>query len=295
MRPGATINARDLDRLLLTTAVLAVALSGVAGAQDGAGESPLATLESWITVEDEQAPDPPIFRSQAGLLAWVHTRSSLGVDGAVLKDLEEEQGLVNSGIGPWLEFTVGSTLRLGLDGARVERLGRREVQAQPVFFEGRLVADAGDSIRASNTFLTVGALLEWDILYAEAYRIGVVGGARYFRLDTTLRGFGPTGVTRARNSAELISPFFGGQIEVTPFPYLTVYTRIQFMNWSWDTVGLKEARFLEFRLGVRINVAPRTLALSLEYRWMSVRAQGSEGEEGGLGASGLVAALNLSF
>ena len=40
-----------------------------------------------------------------------------------------------------------------------------------------------------------------------------------------------------RSRGELFTPFFGGHVELTPFPYLSVFTRIQFISWSWQQIG----------------------------------------------------------
>jgi hypothetical protein len=67
------------------------------------------------------------------------------------------------------------------------------------------------------------------------------------------------------------------------------------MNWSWHSVGLKEARFFEFRLGAIFNVIPEVLSLNLEYRFMAIQAEANGGDDGAIAANGLVVSVTFSF
>ena len=79
-----------------------------------------------------------------------------------------------------------------------------------------------------------------------------------------------------------------------------MYSQAQFMNWSWRDAGLAEASYFEFRIGARLNVIPEFLSLSLEYRFLNVRARpvlGARGGriEGSLSANGLSFSIGLAF
>ncbi len=270
----------------------ALALAGPACAQE---RSALGQFESWVTVEDEFALAPPWLRSSVGLLAWIETRTSLKIGGTELDDLETNQGLDSGGAGAWIELTIGQKIRGGVDGTYIKRLGDRAEQEEQLVIDGDLVGNVGDDVKTTSSFFTVGLLLEWDVLYGKTYRIGLLGGVRYFKTSTTIRGFLPGDVVRKTSGGELISPFFGGQVMLTPFPMFSVLTRIQFMNWSWHSVGLKEARFFEFRLGAIFHLIPEVLSLSLEYRFMAIQAEANGSDDGALSANGLVVAVSFSF
>lgn len=288
---------------------LTALLASSATAQDEDPAERLKALESWIVLEEETAPEPPLLRLEAGLLGFIETRSQLRADrfgrrGTVLDDLESEQGLQSGGLGPWLELSIGAKVRGGADFLRFVRGATRyEQQEQPIDFAGRRVAEEGDYLESSFEFLSLGAFVEWDVLYGRTYKIGLVGGLRYFRLDFELRSLKvqrpPYQTFRTQVSGELLSPFFGGLIELTPFPYLSVYTQVQFMNWSWQAVDLSEARYFHFRLGARLNVVPETFSIGLEYRLLILSASPSTTRgrrlEGELSANGVCVYVSFSF
>lgn len=296
-------------RIPLALALIALLAPSLAAQDENDPAERLRALESWIVLEEETAPEPPLLRLEAGLMGFIESRSQLradraGVRGTDLTDLETQQGLQSGGLGPWLELSIGGKVRGGADLLRFVRGGSGfDQQDDPVDFDGRRVADAGDYLESSFKFLSVGAFVEWDVLYGRTYRIGLVGGLRYFRLDFDLRSLKvqrpPYQTFHTRVRGELLSPFFGGLIELTPFSYLSVYTQVQFMNWSWDAVELSEARYFHFRLGARLNVIPEFFSIGLEYRFLILSAKPSQTNsrrlEGDLSANGLGVYVTVAF
>jgi hypothetical protein len=270
-------------------------------------ELDLEELERWITLESEPTAPPPLVRAQVGSVFWVDVQSEIrtgrgGVPGTQLLDLENEQGLTASGVSPWIELSIGRNVRGGADLLHLDRNGTPERQERSVVFDGVTLANPGDLIEARFELLTTAGFVEWDPLFGKTYRFGLLGGVRYFRLESVLRGIRPAGtppVRTLRRRDELVSPFLGGFVELTPFDYLTVSARVQFMNWSWNAVGLKDARYLEFRLGGIVHVVPGLLGVGAEFRYLVVRAEsGSDRErsfEGGMAASGFALTLTLAF
>lgn len=268
----------------------------------------LRELESWLILEEEIVPDPPLIRLELGFLGVIETRSQIRVDrrglrGTSLEDLEENQGLESGALGPWVSFSFGGKLRGGGEALYFERRGEFTQQEEAVLFDGIEIAAPGDFVRTRFAFLSLSSYVEWDILYGRRYRIGLLGGLRYFRLDIDLEGalLNPTARTvKRRVRGELLSPSFGGLIELTPFPYLTVFSQAQFMNWSWEDAGLARASYFEFRIGAKLNVIPDFLSLSLEYRFLNVKARPTLGSRGGrvegsLSANGLSFSIGLAF
>ena len=298
-----------MRRLLPLALALTLLLAGPLSAQDEDPAERLRALESWIVLEAETAPEPPLLRLEAGLIGFIESRSQLRADragrrGTDLRDLEAEQGLQSGGLGPWLELSIGGKVRGGFDLLQFVRgPSGFDQQDEPVDFDGRRVAERGDFLESSFEFLSLGAFVEWDLLFGRTYRIGLVGGLRYFRLDFDLRSLQvqrpPYQTYQTRVRGELLSPFFGGLIELTPFPYLSVYTQVQFMNWSWETVDLSEASYFNFRLGARLNVIPELFSVGLEYRFLILSAKPSEAGgrrvEGELAASGLSVYVTVAF
>lgn len=263
-------------------------------------------LERWIVLREEAAPPPPLLRVQVGPVAWVDVQSQIRADGAGVRgtrldDLEGQQGLRASGGSPWLELSIGSDVRGGADLLYLDRRGRPTVQETDVFFSGVHLARPGDVVDPRFEMFTTSGYVEWDPLYGRTYRFGLLGGVRYFRLQASFTGvrpgLSPEAIT-VRRRAELVSPFFGGFVELTPFDYLTVSTRVQFMNWSWSDIGLKDARYLEFRLGGVVHVIPGVLGIGADFRYFVIRAEGDEQDrklEAGLAASGVAFTVTLTF
>lgn len=264
-------------------------------------------LERWITLRDEAATPPPLVRLQLGPVFWVDIQSEIradrrGIRGTRLTALERRQGLHSSGVSPWLELSVGRDIRGGVDVLHLHREGSSRRQEETILFDGVELARPGDLVIGRFELFTTSGFVEWDPLYGRTYRFGLLGGARYFRLQGSLRatrpGLDPVGLT-LRRRGELVSPFFGGFVELTPFDYLTVSSRVQFMNWSWSNAGLKNARYLEFRLGGTIHLIPDVLGVGAEFRYLVVRAESSRDAdrqlEAGMAASGFALTLTLTF
>lgn len=263
----------------------------------------LRDLESWVILEEEIVPEPPLLRLEVGFVAFIEARSRIrsdrgGLRGSDLQDLEGEQGLETSGVGPYLNFSLGGKVRGGGEVFQFVRGGDFSPQSESVDFNGNRMAERGDLLRSRFEFLAISSYVEWDVLYGQKYRIGLLGGLRYFRLDFDLTGISiRTGRNfTSRIQGELISPSFGGLIELTPFPYLTVSTQAQFMNWSWHAVELASARYFELRMGARLNLIPDVFTIGVEYRFLvlDVLPRDASGRlEGALTASGL--GFNLGF
>lgn len=282
------------------------------GAQPGSPELgddlDFEELERWIVLREEAAPPPPLLRLQCGPVFWVDVQSEIRADrrgarGTRLTDVEGEQGLAASGVSPWLELSIGSDLRGGGDLMYLDRGGRPTVQGRDVTFDGVHLARPGDVVDARFQVFTTSGYVEWDPLYGKTYRFGLIGGVRYFRLQAAFEGvrpgLSPMTVT-VRRRAELLSPFFGGFVELTPFEYLTVSSRVQFMNWSWSDIGLKAARYLEFRLGAVLHVVPGVLGLGADFRYFVIRAESDdEGDdrhfEVGMAGGGVGLNVTLTF
>ena len=263
-------------------------------------------VDRWGT--EEEVPEPPLLRLHGGQIAWVDARTSIrsdrrGVIGTTLDDLEADQGLDSGGAAPWIEATIGRTFRAGFDATFFAREGDLVRQDDRVVLDGRVVAERGGYVRSRFSLLNLGALLEWDFLYDSSYRIGLTGGARYFAFDLRLKSVPTptsTAFQRTRTRGELISPFFGGLVELTPFPYLSVLARIEFMNWSWRSVGLREARYFSLRLGAAVHPIPGRVSVGLEFRFSRVRAEGRDDDggdrvDGSIGTAGVALVGNFSF
>lgn len=263
--------------------------------------------QDWVTVESDDAPEPPLLRLQVGLLASIDVKTEVKADkanliGTRLNDLETDQGLASSGLAPWVELSLGGAIRAGADMTWLLRFGDFTRQTQAVVFDGRQLADPGEQLKSQTSYFDVGAFGEWDFLYGKNYRIGVVGGARYLRLDVELTGLRQREpiLESAKIRGELLSPFFGGLVELSPFPYLSVCTQIQFMNWSWQQIGLKKTRYVRFRLG--FTVRPTSwLGFGAEYWFEVVKAESHAQDRsdsqfrGGLALNSVLLHVELAF
>lgn len=273
------------------------------------GSAPVR-LDTWGVLDEPRPPEPPLLRSHVALVGWIECRTSIradrsGIQGTDLDDLEGELGLDSSGVAPWIELSLGTSLRGGVDGCYFLRGGALARQERRIVLDGQLVADPGGFARSRFEFLTLGTFVEWDFLYDSTYRVGLVGGVRYFRFDLRVRSQPTPAATTFRTvgvRGELVSPYFGGLVELTPFPYFSVLARIEFMNWSWNEVSLREARYFSLRLGLAVHPIPERFSVGVELRYARVRAQGRGREDGGgsrvdgeLGTLGAALVINLSF
>lgn len=285
--------ARPRAALLVAAALLAGAGAARAQAEPPIAESEagglsLRELESWIVLDDELAPEPPLVRLDVGAVAWIELQSRLrvdrrGVPGADLRALEDELRLPSTAGSPWVELSLGSRVRGGADFLWLARQGPFVRAERTITFNGVDVAGPGDLVDLRLELFTTSAFVSWDPLAGQTYRIGFVGGARYFRLQSRVRAVRPAAAPidlSERAEGELVSPYFGGSVELVPFPYLSVTTRIQYMSWSWSAVRLREARFFDFRAGAHLRVVPDRLALGLEARYLAVAASARRGADG---------------
>lgn len=302
MRAGA--------RVLLGVASLWGALAPGAAAQDGGAEPSLdgweregdAGFDEWITLDEEAARPPPWVQAEVGFVGWVEVRSQIradrrGVAGTELRNLEDEQGLDSAGIGPAFRITVGQALRVGFKGDHLIRSGSLQQQQGEVVFDGTQIAAPGDYVRTRFEFLTLGTFASWSPIAGRDYRLTVLGGLQYFRFDLKLSGTASVrngALVSERVRGELLSPVFGGQFELRPFDALGIYTRIEFMNWSWSDVRLKDAQYFDFRLGGRIYFFDDLFAFGGEYRFMLLRAR-TRGEDSDRRVNGAVALNGLAF
>ncbi len=294
-----------MRRRLVILGMIALAL--VAGrTARGQEAEPEPPRQSWIIEDDQEGPGAPLWRAEIALLGWIDVRSRVqasrgNLQGTDLDNLEEDQGLDQMGAAVWAELSIGDRVRGGADISHFLRNGEPTRQEESINFDGVHLSGSGDYVEPRLELLIVSTFLQWDALYGETYRIGLIGGLRYFRFEFDLEAIRSSPPARdvVRTRGELISPFFGGHVILTPFPYLSVITRIQFMNWSWEAVNLKESRYLEFRLGIVLNLAPRRVSLGVEYRFLLLRVAGTNDQsrdiEGGFAANGFAISIHVTF
>ena len=267
------------------------------------------TVDPELLPEDRTAPEPPWVRGEVALIGWLETRTELRSDrfqmaGTDLDDLEDELGLASGGLSPWVELSIGQTWRAGADVSFFGRTGQLRQVERDIVFDGQLIAARGEFAESSLSLLNAAAFAQFYPFYERDFRIGLVGGARYFRLNARVegaRGDPNDPLPGSRVRGELISPFFGGELTLIPFSYLEVGAKIQFMNWSWAEVGLKRADYLDFRIGGRLSVIPERLGIGLEYRYLLVAAEARSNVTrarrivSSLTAHGLALTLTITF
>lgn len=279
------------------------------GVMDDLGESfdealdRLEALESWIVLREETAPAPRLVRAAAGVIVFLDVQSETQSDrGTVLDNLEQEQGLPGSGPAAWLDISIGGSVRGGFDAMYFARRGELSRQTSEVRFDNQTIAGPGDVAACDLSVFTCSGYVEWNPLHGSTYRLGVLGGLRYFDVNVELRGVRNDlnrPETHGRERGELVSPYFGGHVELTPFPALSVSAHVQFMNWSWSAAGLKEARYLEFGLGAMVYVVPGRLGLGAEMRYFFAQAEtrldDDDGQQLEVGASATGVAFTVLF
>ncbi|MCA8924931.1 MAG: hypothetical protein KDD82_24185 [Planctomycetes bacterium] len=297
MRAGA--------RVFGGVACLAAALLATAG--EARAEEAGASFDEWITLDEDPVREPPWVKIQLGLVGWIESRSRIrgdrrGVVGTELENLEQGQGLDDSGVGPSWRISVGQALRVGFKGDQLTRGGSFQQQDEAVIFNGVVIAGPGGYVRTRFEFLSLGAYASWSPIAGADYRLTFLGGLQYFKLALKLTGTAELSNPRVfsdQAAGELLSPIFGGQFELRPFDALGVYTRIEFMNWSWATVGLKDAQYFDFRLGGRVFFFDDLFAFGTEYRFLllaaKTRSQGSSRLDGAVGLNGLSLFLEFRF
>ncbi|MEZ6184317.1 MAG: hypothetical protein R3F62_04805 [Planctomycetota bacterium] len=276
----------------------------VAVAEEGQG----AGLDEWITLDEDAAREPPWVQIETGFVGWLECRTRVradnnGVRGTELRNLEQDQGLPSSGIGPAFRLSVGQALRVGLKGDHLVRSGEFERQDEPITFKGVRLAEPGSYVRSRFELLSLGTFAAWSPIAGADYRLTFYGGLQYFRFELKLTGTPQSAAQPTFRServrGELLSPVFGGQFELRPFDALGIYTRIEFMNWSWKEAQLKDAEYFDFRLGGRIYFLDDLLAFGGEYRFMLLSAETSGDDDrrvdGAVGLNGLAFFLEVRF
>lgn len=259
----------------------------------------LEALESWIVLREEAAPAPRLLRVSAGVVVFLDVRSETQSDrGTVLDDLEGEQGLPASGAAPWINLSIGGSVRGGFDAMYFARRGELDRQTEEVRFDNQTIARPGELAACDLTLFTCSGYVEWNPLHGSTYRLGLLGGLRYFDVEVELRGVRADPIrpeTHGRERGELISPYFGGHVELTPFPALSVAAHVQFMNWSWSAAGLKDARYLEFGLGAMVYVIPGRLGFGAELRYFFAQAETRIDDDDGQQLEVGVSATGVAF
>lgn len=258
-------------------------------------EQPAAEAKPKISlfgIDDEAEPyEPPLVRASAGIILWPYLRTTIRIgrsgvsSGTRIDDAEETAGLPERSFSPWIEASVGGAVRFGLTalslGPRTGDLTRAEERIEA---GGRVLAERGDLIDIDFEYYQADAFVQWDVLRSRNFRIGVLGGARYIRISTRIRGYraDPLDYQSVKDVETTISPFFGGQIELEPFPLLVVYANVRYIDWSWDAIDLREQRTFELRLGAAVYIVEEILGVAMDFRFLSTFVDPSDGDDGKL-------------
>ncbi len=233
-------------------------------------------LPSWLAVEEEGTPEPPVVRAEAGVILWPFLRTSIqlgepgGDPGTEINDAESKLGLPREGVSPFAEISVGKTIRFGMDVLDIERSERLRTVYEMVDAKGVILAQPGGMIGTRFDYLQTSAYLEVELLRGASYRIALLAGARYLRVSTRLRGLQSDGnVIAVTSQSDVFSPFFGGTVELHPVPVFSVFASIRFIDWSWAAIHLREQNTFTSRLGCAVSFLDGLLGLALDLRFLS--------------------------
>lgn len=248
------------------------------------GEGPKDKL-AWL-LSDEDLPDPPIVRAQAGIILWPYLRTSLTIGrkhdlpGQQVEAAEDSGGLPARWFSPTFEATVGTSIRGGVAFLDLDRQG--DFTRTDVTWDvggGRILAKPGDYVQVGFHYSQFDAYGQWDVFRSLRLKIGLVGGARVLRLSTRIAGvrlgedFGYSSI--ALNDW-IVSPLVGGQVELEPVSSFTVFSSIRFIDWAWRELGLREERAFEVKLGCTFTFIEDMLSAAVDFRFLSVLVNPSD-------------------
>ncbi len=233
--------------------------------------------EPLLEDEKDKAPAPPLVQADAGIVLWPFLRTSIRVSreggdrGTRISSAEDTGGLARRAISPWIDATIGRSVRFGLSAIDLRREGEYTRVDEPVIAGGRVLANAGGYLETDVEYTQADAYVQWDLLAGKKYRIGLIGGARLIRIASKLRGIQtqPINLQTVSVSDVIWSPFFGGHLEFAPVPIFAFYANVRFIDWSWSAIGLQEQRTYEMRLGFRATIVPELFTAAFEFRFLS--------------------------
>jgi hypothetical protein len=261
----------------LLVAALTCAATDRAFAESGDAVPSEEPVSFWLGLTDDEPYDPPIVTARGGVIVWPFLRTAIriaregGSSGSEIVDSESSVGLPGEGVSPWVEASVGTSIRIGANFLDLLRVGSFTVAREPIEAAGKLLAKPGDAVSARVHYTQADAFLQWDVLSTVRYRIGLMGGARLLRFTSRLRGFqlDRALLQSVSTSDLLVAPFFGGQIELEPVPLFTVFANIRYIDWAWKRAGLEESRTFESRIGFSITVLEELVGVALDFRFLS--------------------------
>jgi hypothetical protein len=238
-------------------------------------------LPAWLALEEEEAPDPPVVRAEAGIIGWPYVKTAIqvgrrrgGDPGMEISDVERDMGLPRSGVSPFFEASFGQEVRVGGSFLDLDREGRLRQANTTIDAGGRVLAEPGDLVSARVRYTQAEGYVLWDVLYGARYRIGPLGGVRFTRIASELRGIKSAGsraalVQHVNSIDDVASPFFGGHIELDPVELFTVYADVRVVDWAWEAVGLRDQRTFSSRLGVSLSLFEGLVGMALDFRFLS--------------------------
>ncbi len=240
---------------------------------------------SWLLADEEEAPDPPIVKAEACLIAWPYLRTEIllgrkgGPRGQQIDDAEDQLDLPDRWVSPFVLATAGTTIRGGLYALDLERESHfRRTDTTVDAGGGRLLAHPGDYAQCSLRYSQLDLYAQWDIIYGARYRLTVLGGARFIHIATRLQGIQtePIDVQSVSVSDLLASPIVGGEVDLIPVSFLTVYVNIRFIDWAWKEIHLREQHTFEMRFGVKVDVYEDMVSLALDFRFINMFVNATE-------------------
>jgi hypothetical protein len=259
---------------------------------------------SWLLADEEEAPDPPIVKAEAGVIAWPYLRTEIllgrkgGRHGQTIDDAEDQLDLADRWASPFVLATAGTTIRGGLYALDLDRQGFLRPTSTTVDLGGdRVLARPGDLAQCAVHYSQLDLYAQWDVLYGARYRLTVLGGARFIKISTRIEGIEtqPVDLQSVSVSDVLASPILGGEVDLIPISFLTVYVNIRFIDWAWKDIHLREQRTFEMRFGVKVDVYEDMLSFALDFRFINMFVNATdltggnfaqiEIEAGGLGFS----------
>ncbi|MBI3722970.1 hypothetical protein HY251_03295 [bacterium] len=210
------------------------------------------------------------------MLAWPVLRTSIkigrqgGDPGREITDAEEQLGLPHQALSPYVEASVGSIVRAGADFLDLDRSERFRTVHETVNAKGVLLANPGGQVASRFHYLQASAFVEWEVVRGASYRFALIGGARYLRIATRLRGLQPDGsVLAVSRESDVLSPFFGGSVELTPVPTFAVFASVRFIDWAWSDIQLREQRYFISRIGAEVKFFDGAVGVALDFRFLS--------------------------
>lgn len=223
---------------------------------------------SWLKA-DPVAGD---FKARIGFL-FTDFQSNLQYDTNIITgtklNLRSDLDLDHNQVVPFVEAWFGGRFALNLAYMDSKYEGKA-LKSTKITYNGITLTDglSQKQVTVDIDFRTADIAVQLNPIFSDKLQAGGIAGVKYFYYKNRI--VNTTDNIAVNSDEEILIPYYGGEVILTPIRYLSFHLRLRGSSYQWSAVNIDRGIYLDFELGATLRFT-KYIGFTVEYRYFEVR------------------------